>query len=68
MVCFRYSPDENMEFTGLEDRFSDLNSLSNGIEFFSNMGNQILSKKIEELLVDVLGMGINNYGELLNKQ
>jgi hypothetical protein len=66
MICFRYEPDENEQYEGLDDKFSDLPSLSSKIDFFKRSDYEILSKKISQLLVQNLGMGVNRYKEILN--
>lgn len=67
LVCFRYRPDENEIFLGLDDKFSTADELINLISVFKNMDPEKLNNTIEELLIKTLGMGINNYSKYLNE-
>jgi hypothetical protein len=61
LITFRYSKDENIDFIGLKDKFYDQNSLMNLIKEFSTMNLLDYSREVERLLIEVLGMGINNF-------
>jgi hypothetical protein len=65
MVCFRYEPDENEQYEGLDDKFEDSHTFNQKITFFNQLGSDLLNKKISKLLSDNLGMGINRYREIL---
>lgn len=66
MICLRYLPSENEKFKGLKDKFSDSVSLKECIEIFKKIDNVKLNNEVEALLVSTLGMGINNYKEILD--
>ncbi|PWK77723.1 hypothetical protein LX99_02608 [Mucilaginibacter oryzae] len=68
LVCLRYDQDENEDYEGIEDKFRDEESLMKQINKFKNMENEDLNVKIDNLLVTVLGMGIDNYKMILNDE
>jgi hypothetical protein len=65
-LCFRYTQNENELFDGLEDRFSTVSDLQNIVKRFRNTDTKILNKQATKLLEETLGVGINNYAEILN--
>ncbi|WP_254411879.1 hypothetical protein [Dyadobacter diqingensis] len=67
MVCLRYEPDENEQYEGLDDKFGDSKTFYERISFFQKIDNKLLNEKINKLLSDNLGMGINRYKEILGK-
>ncbi|MBO6573731.1 MAG: hypothetical protein JJ958_14935 [Balneola sp.] len=66
LLCFRFEPDENEQFLGLDDKFNDSKSLLNKISSFEEQDSEKLNKNIEKLLTDTLGMGINYYKKYLD--
>ena len=66
MICFRYKKSENEDFKGLNDKFTDAASLHNSIHYFMDIDNQKLNNEVESLLSATLGMGINNYKQILD--
>lgn len=67
MVCFRYMVDENGEFNGLNDKFYDEKSFAGQLIYFKEKDTRTLNIEIEQVLVDNLGMGINQYQTNFNK-
>jgi hypothetical protein len=66
MICFRYEKSENEEFKGLNDKFIDSETLQSRIQYFTFTDNQKLNDEVENLLINTLGMGINNYKQILD--
>lgn len=66
LPCLRYAVDENGDFDGLDDKFYDEASFFEKVKAFKNTPIKNLNSKIEQLLVDNLGMGINMYGSIFN--
>lgn len=66
MICLRYELSENEEFKGLDDKFVDSETLKNRINYFMNIDSHKLNSETEELLESILGMGINNYKQILD--
>jgi len=66
MVCFRYAVNENGAFNGMDDKFYDEESFGKKIEQFKVADVQELNNKIEQVLTDNLGMGINRYEYIFN--
>lgn len=67
IVCFRYEPDINEDYVGLNDKFTNLATLKEKIKFFSEYDSEKLNTNVNNLLVEVLGMGINNYKYYLDE-
>ncbi|PWJ60393.1 hypothetical protein CLV98_101577 [Dyadobacter jejuensis] len=65
MICFRYEPDENDAFHGLDDKFTNASSLYDRITTFKNADPYILNNEVKFVLEENLGMGINRYREIL---
>ncbi|MDH4460937.1 MAG: hypothetical protein QE277_05905 [Flectobacillus sp.] len=65
LICLRYEPSENESFIGLDDYFHDAESLQAKIVFFKTTNITVLNTEIEYLLQNTIGMGINQYKELL---
>ncbi|MET3127332.1 hypothetical protein ABID42_002447 [Arcicella rosea] len=65
LICFRYEKAENEDFLGLNDKFSDVESLQTKIKYFKELNTQILNSSVESLLLSTIGMGINKYKEIL---
>lgn len=61
LICLRYGVNENVNFEGFNDKFTDKTSLIQRIEEFKHTRIEIINRQIEQLLIKVLGMGINNY-------
>jgi hypothetical protein len=66
MICFRYELSENEQFNGLVDRFLDSETLKNRIEYFANIDSIKINSEVEVLLNTTLGMGINNYSQIID--
>jgi len=66
MICFRYEKSENEDFEGLNDKFIDAATLHSNIHYFMDIDNQKLNNEVESLLSATLGMGINNYKQILD--
>ncbi len=66
MVCFRYEPSENEKFEGLDDYFHNASSLLDKISNFQSTNSEDLNFRVERLLAEAIGMGINQYKELLD--
>jgi hypothetical protein len=67
MICFRYAVNENGEFKGLDDKFYDEPSFNEKLQRFRKLDTNKLNEDIEQVLIDNLGMGINNYSNIFNK-
>jgi hypothetical protein len=65
MICFRYQVSENEFFNGLEDKFIDAYTLKQKILYFKTYNTNKLNAEVTALLRSTLGMGINNYKEIL---
>lgn len=65
LIAFRYRCGENIDFIGLDDKFSDHRTFLCQLNHFKALDNKLLNKNIQSLLVDVLGMGINNYSAIV---
>ncbi|MFL9831929.1 hypothetical protein ABS764_13835 [Flavobacterium sp. ST-87] len=68
LFCLRYDKNENELFDGLEDKFSTVSDLEYIIKQFKSIDTNIVDKQAIKLLEETLGMGINNYAEILNSQ
>lgn len=67
MLCFRYAGEENEIYTGLDDKFENTDDILLKMESFKNEDLTLLNKRVETLLVDSLGMGLNKYKETIMK-
>ncbi len=65
VVPLRWGKNENLDYNGFDDKFNNLDSLLVLIEKYTNMNKNVLEKNIEDLLINVLGMGINNYNKVI---
>lgn len=65
-ICFRFEPDINEDYIGLRDKFEDIITLKKKIKYFRNHNTEKLNSKVTNLLVETLGMGINNYKKYLD--
>ncbi|MDR6564801.1 MULTISPECIES: hypothetical protein [unclassified Arcicella] len=65
LICFRFLPAENEAFVGMDDHFSDANTLLERINFFKQADLTQLNTNLEQLLKDTIGMGVNRYKEIL---
>ena len=63
---FRWALNENLDFEGLNDRFSTAQELSQLIKDAKGSTSEMLTDEIRQILHDVLGMGINNYNQIIN--
>lgn len=68
LFCLRYAKNENELFAGLEDKFSTVSDLEYIIKQFKSIDAKIVNKQAIKLLEENLGMGINNYSEILNSK
>ena len=66
MICFRYELSENEVFKGLDDKFIDSKTLKKRILHFTKVDNNELNREVKALLNATLGMGINNYKQILD--
>jgi len=66
LLCFRYEPDENDIFFGLDDRFSDVNSILDKINLYQEMESAMLNQQVTNLLKFALGIGVNNYSKIID--
>lgn len=66
IVPLRWGVSENLMIRGFDDKFYDKASLLNLLSKYRQMDASDLSKQFEELLVDEMGMGINNYNSIIN--
>jgi hypothetical protein len=66
LICLRYSKNENELFDGLEDRFLTVSDLQYIIERFKNTDTKKINNQATKLLEEILGVGTNNYNEILN--
>jgi hypothetical protein len=66
MICLRYELSENEDFKGLNDKFTDSETLKKRIQYFTTIDNNKLNSEVEALLNSILGMGINNYKQILD--
>lgn len=66
MVCFRYAVNENGAFDGLDDKFYDEPSFNNHLANYRELNTNLLSNKVEKILINNLGMGINKYQHIFN--
>lgn len=67
LICLRYGINENLNFEGLNDKFTDKETLLKIIENFKADNVIQLNHNIEQLLINVLGMGKNKYDQIINK-
>jgi hypothetical protein len=67
LICLRFAENENLNFEGLNDRFTDRESLLKKIEEFKARDVDSINIDIANLLKNTLGMGINNYNALINE-
>lgn len=68
LLCLRYAKNENELFDGLEDKFSTVFDLEYIIKQFKSIDVEIVDKQAIKLLEETLGMGINDYDEILNSK
>lgn len=66
LPCFRYGYKENEDYFGLNDKFESPEELKNLILRYKSLDKSIINRNVELLLSQTLGMGINNYAEILN--
>lgn len=69
LITFRWDNGTNMQFAGLDDKFSNKNELLKKIELFKNNSNGTNSvhEEIKEILRYNMGIGINNYSNEIIK-
>jgi hypothetical protein len=67
LISFRYNTNENIDFIGLSDKFSNYQDLFKTIDYFKSINIDKINIMITQLLREVLGMGINNYDNIINK-
>lgn len=65
LVCFRYSYEENESYGDLDNRFLTAEDLDNQISKYSKLDKITLNKAIMKTLTYELGMGVNNYHEVI---
>ena len=63
---FRWGNNENVDFEGLDDRFYSAKQLEQMIQDAQQTDSALLSQEAEQLLIRVIGYGINNYNQLIN--
>ena len=63
---FRWGNNENVDFEGMEDRFYTAEQLERMIRDAKQTDSAILSQEAEQLLIHVIGYGINNYNQIIN--
>lgn len=68
LFTLRYSYLENEQYIGLEDKFIDNESFVRLINKFKNYNPFSWGREIESLLVNTLGMGINEYKKILRNE
>jgi hypothetical protein len=68
MFCFRYGVGENECFLGLDDKFQSEMELLDLINKFKSSNSELMSKTVENLLINTLGMGINKYKDILENE
>lgn len=66
VIPLRWGRDENLLLNGLDDKFYNKESLLQLLNRYRNMEAEYISRKFEEILVDEIGMGINNYNSIIN--
>ncbi|MEA5428595.1 hypothetical protein [Arcicella lustrica] len=64
LIPFRFGYMENENFKGLDDIFVSQLELQNLMSLFQTKSHSELNKSIETILVQNLGMGINNYHKI----
>ena len=65
LPCFRFAVGENPVQGGLDDKFSTPEELSEKIEFFRNCDPEKMKADIIFVLKHYVGMGINNYKQII---
>ena len=65
LLCFRYSLNENELYEGLDDKFSTLDEFEMKINYFKETNFSTINKIVHKVLVNNLGMGINEYNNLV---
>ena len=63
---FRWEKNENINYKGLDDRFDSAEQLEQQIKNAEEADSNALSHEAEQLLVNVIGYGINNYNQIIN--
>jgi len=65
LITLRYSNNENEDYFGLDDKFGSCEMLTKKINEFKLTPTTKLNKEIEDLLVSSIGMGVNNYKNII---
>ena len=65
LPCFRYAVGENPVQGGLDDKFTTVEELASRIDHFRNCDPQKLREDIIFVLKHYMGMGINNYKQII---
>lgn len=66
IVPLRWGVNENLDIQGLNDHFFDKQSFMDLIEKYQGMDKSQLSSDMESILINEIGMGINNYNAIVN--
>jgi hypothetical protein len=67
LICFRYGVDENEGYPGLDDKFYDLESFQQQVSIYRSIDQNKINLMLSDLLIRTIGMGINNYKEILEQ-
>lgn len=65
VVPFRWSVDENINFHGFDDKFDNEESFMTLMDKYIHEDYVKLVSRMEQLLSETWGVGINNYGHLI---
>lgn len=66
IIPLRWGVNENLDIQGLNDHFFDKQSFMELIKKYQGMDKSLLSHDMEKILINEIGMGINNYNVLVN--
>lgn len=67
IIPLRWAKNENLNFEGFNDRFTDKDSFLNRIDEFRGKNTNEFGILVEELLEKALGMGLNNYNSIVQR-
>jgi hypothetical protein len=67
LLCLRYTYKENIGFLGMEDKFFDEKSFNYVIESYKKRNLKDINEEVSSLLIQVLGMGLNNYNSIIQE-
>jgi hypothetical protein len=68
LFCFRFGLNENENYTGLNDKFKTSQELINLINKYKNKHFTDINNDVTQLLSNTLGMGINNFKQILSNE